>query len=584
MGLTSALFTGLSGLQTNQTRLNVVGNNIANVNTVAFKSSRAMFKPQFYVTDQAGSPAGGDFGGTNPSQRGLGAIVGSIEKDWSNGSLEPTGKATDLALDGDGFFVLEKTGTELYTRDGSFNLNQFNDLVSSDGGFVQGWVADENGDIVRGDPDNLRIPLGAASKAKETENLYIEGVLDTGGEVAEGASVLASGDFTTTAATLPAGGTPLIDLVPAGGGGPLFVDGDAVTLTPRKGGRDLPPMTLAVTPATTLDDLANFVDEASGTATTADFGVTSVAGEPAGARLAATGAATARLEILGNLGKANALDLGGNRFNVEGAGAGLMIDDSEIVVGTETFASDPSGESVRTSVPVYDSLGNSMLADVTLVWESTSAAGTTWRYFAESSGDTDGPFDPLAPDAGRVLATGTISFDTFGQPLGDTTSPVSVDLADTGSGDPLTFDLDLSGLSAVSAPNGSNLTGRGDGRTAGTLTDFAIGDNGVITGTYTNGLNQTLGQIAVATFDNPQGLIDEGGNLMRTGANSGDPQIGAPQTGLAGSIRSGTLELSNVDLSGEFIDMIISSTGFSAASRVISTSDQLLTELINSRR
>src|SRR5213593_1700200 len=99
MALTSTLFTGLSGLDVNQTKLNVVGNNIANVNTVAFKASRALFKPQFYVTDEPGSPSTGDFGGENPSQRGLGAVVSSIEKDFTPGQVEPTGKATDLAIE-----------------------------------------------------------------------------------------------------------------------------------------------------------------------------------------------------------------------------------------------------------------------------------------------------------------------------------------------------------------------------------------------------------------------------------------------------------------------------------------------------
>src|ERR1700738_4167005 len=104
MALTSTLFTGMSGLDVNQTRLNVVGNNIANVNTVAFKSSRALFKPQFYVTDEAGSPATADFGGTNPNQRGLGAVVGAIQKNFNNGAIETTGHATDMAIEGSGFF------------------------------------------------------------------------------------------------------------------------------------------------------------------------------------------------------------------------------------------------------------------------------------------------------------------------------------------------------------------------------------------------------------------------------------------------------------------------------------------------
>src|SRR5207244_4265056 len=102
MALTSTLFTGLSGLNVNQTRLNVVGNNIANVNTVAFKASRALFKPQFYVSDSGGSPPNADFGGSNPSQRGLGAAVASIEKNFDTGSIEPTGKNTDMAIDGSG--------------------------------------------------------------------------------------------------------------------------------------------------------------------------------------------------------------------------------------------------------------------------------------------------------------------------------------------------------------------------------------------------------------------------------------------------------------------------------------------------
>src|SRR5436190_15628654 len=138
MALTSTLFTGLSGLDVNSTRLNVVGNNIANVNTVAFKSSRALFKPQFYVTDNGGAPPEFEFGGTNPSQRGLGSVVASIEKDYSNGALEPTGKATDLALDGDGFFIVQGAD-QLYTRDGSFSLNSENQLVTSSGEFVQGY-------------------------------------------------------------------------------------------------------------------------------------------------------------------------------------------------------------------------------------------------------------------------------------------------------------------------------------------------------------------------------------------------------------------------------------------------------------
>src|SRR5437763_15471142 len=141
MGLSSTLFTGLSGLNVNQAKLNVVGNNIANVNTVAFKSSRAMFKTQFYVTDSPGGEADGDFGGANPGQRGLGAVVAGVEKNLQAGSIDPTGNATDMAIEGEGYFVVQGK-EQLYTRDGSFSLNSNHQLVTQSGQFVQGYGVD----------------------------------------------------------------------------------------------------------------------------------------------------------------------------------------------------------------------------------------------------------------------------------------------------------------------------------------------------------------------------------------------------------------------------------------------------------
>jgi flagellar hook protein FlgE len=161
MALTSTLFTGLSGLEANTTRLNVVGNNIANVNTVAFKASRALFKPQFYVTDSGGSAPSSNFGGTNPSQRGLGTEVSAIQKDFTAGSIEPTGKSTDLAIEGTGFFVVKGTD-QTYTRDGSFTLDSNNELVTTTGSFVQGFGVDTSAALIPGKLQNLKIPLGAS--------------------------------------------------------------------------------------------------------------------------------------------------------------------------------------------------------------------------------------------------------------------------------------------------------------------------------------------------------------------------------------------------------------------------------------
>src|SRR5215207_8964299 len=265
MGLTSALFTGLSGLDVNQTRLNVVGNNIANVNTVAFKSSRALFKPQFYVTDRGGAPPSDDFGGTNPSQRGLGATVAAIEKNFDAGAIEPTGKPTDMAIEGDGFFIVEGT-EQRFTRDGSFTLNNENQLVTSSGDFVQGYGVDDSGNVVTGTPDRVTIPLGASTTAKATENVDLEGNLNASGNVATGASILTSQLLTTVGGlAAPTGGTLLTDLAAqTAPGTPLVAAGEQFTLQGKRGGRDLTTSTFDVTATTTVDDFLGFVQQGMG--------------------------------------------------------------------------------------------------------------------------------------------------------------------------------------------------------------------------------------------------------------------------------------------------------------------------------
>jgi flagellar hook protein FlgE len=144
--------------------------------------------------------------------------------------------------------------------------------------------------------------------------------------------------------------------------------------------------------------------------------------------------------------------------------------------------------------------------------------------------------------------------------------------------------LDVARLTSLTSRDSEMVMTEQDGSAIGTLTDFSIGNNGVITGSFSNGLTRNLGQVAIATFNNSAGLLDNGASRYMAGSNSGVAIVGAPLSLGAGSIRSGALEASNVDLSNEFINLIIASTGFSAASRVITTSDQLLTELLNTSR
>jgi flagellar hook protein FlgE len=571
MGLTSALYTGLSGLDVNQTRLSVVGNNIANVNTVAFKSSRALFKPQFYVTDSAGTSPTGTSGGTNPSQQGLGASVASIEKDFTPGTLQPTGKSTDMAIDGDGFFVVQGNEQQ-FTRDGSFTLNDAHQLVTAGGQYVQGFGADKNGKIIPGQLQDITVPLGSLTNAKATSDVNFQGNLNANGAVAAGASILNSGAMFLKSGSTWAGpmdGTvPLSELSATAGGTPLYNAGDVLTLDGQKGGRTLAEASYTVTAGSTLGDLGSFFQGALGIDTT----VSSPPGGPTPGVTADPSGAGVMLTITGNTGTDNAIDLPGSAFVNQSGAAPLTFAEGQDSLGN---LSGPSGESVSTSVVVYDSLGTPLTVNVTAALESKTSAGTTWRFYAQSADDTD---------VNLNVGNGTLSFDTQGRLQSSTGTTITVDRDNTGSGTPLVVKMDFGSMTSLTSGQ-SNLTMTSqDGSPIGTLNSFSIGADGTVVGSFSNGMTQTLGQVAVATFTNNLGLNDNGGNLYQASANSGLPIISAPQTQGAGAVRSGSLEMSNVDISKEFINMIISSTGFSAASRVITTSDQLMTELLNSQR
>ncbi len=571
MALTSTLFTGLSGLDVNQARLNVVGNNIANVNTVAYKASRALFKPQFYVTDSGGSPSSDTFGGTNPSQRGLGAVVASIEKNFAPGALEPTGKATDMAIDGDGFFIVRGADEQKYTRDGSFVLNDSNQLVTTAGDFLQGYGVDDNGNVILGRLDNVVVPLGTATNAKPTETVELEGNLNAAGDTALGATILNTQPLALldTAVGVLDDSTPLVDVANASDNTTaLFAAGQTLTLKGAKGGRDLATATLTIDATTTVGDLAVFFNEALGTDTTlADDGDLSTPEPGAGLKLVGGNLV---FTVIGNRGEENAISLSGTAFT-NGGGSPFIFGDGADENGVVSGA---TGESVNTSFVVYDSLGTPLTVELTAVLESKSDDGNTWRFFAHSADDTD---------RNLLLGSGTLTFDTEGRLLGSADTAIQIDRADTGAS-AMTVQLDFGAMTSLTSRTSELVMTGQDGSPIGKLNNFSIGADGTITGQFSNGLTQTLGQIALATFNNPQGLIDKGGNMYVSGSNSGVPIVTSPLALGSGAIRAGALELSNVDLSEEFINLIISSTGFSASSRVITTSDQLLTELLNTSR
>ena len=575
MALTSALYTGLSGLDVNQTKLNVIGNNIANSNTTAFKSSRAEFTPQFYLTDQSGSAPDGTNGGTNPSQRGLGAQVSSIEKDMTQGEMETTGKSTDLAIDGNGFFVVQGA-TQSYTRAGDFGLNDAHKLTTSGGDYVMGYNADTQGNVINGKLTQLTIPADTTSQAKATTKAKLDGNVDASGDLAVGASVISTPPLASISGA-PAidDNTKLSDLTLASDGvTPLYAAGDTLTLNGTKGGRQLAKLTYTIDANSTVGDLKDFYNQGLQIKTDEAPTGTFTPG-------AAFDPTTNTFKITGNIGKDNAVALDGTAFSSTNANMAMTF--------AKDASSNPVGESVYTNMQVYDSLGTPVNVDVTATLTGKTSAGTTWTFIASSpDNSTAKTFTPGGTGAtayyGALLGSGTINFDNNGQYVGATGNSLVLDRTGTGATAKQSIAIDFAGMTALSSQSSELVLNNQDGFATGTVNGFSIGDDGKITGSFSNGQTRVLGQLAIATFDNPEGLSDQGSNQYIASANSGAANITTPQTLNTGTIRAGSLEQSNVDISKEFINMITASTGFTASSKVITTSDQLLTDLMNTSR
>jgi flagellar hook protein FlgE len=560
MGLTSAMYTGLTGLNVNQTRIETIGNNIANVNTNAFKGSRTLFQTQFAQTLSEGTAPSDTSGGTNPMQVGLGALVATTQRTTTPGSLETTGLSGDLALEGPGYFVVRDAGgREYYTRDGAFSLNAQNQLVSADGLRVRGFGVDPSFKVVPGTVQDLQVPLGTQDVARATENASIDGDLSAAETRATAGSVTTSQALVDGSGTPATAATALTDLrsatTPAV---PLFAAGDTITVSgATRGGREVSSQQFVVgTTGNTLGDLATSLQGTLGIQTG-----TNVPGQP-GVTIE-----NGALVIRSNNGEPNAIAVHNNDLTSSNAGTPVPLQ--------FTATSQAVGTGVFTSFTAYDSLGNAVPVNLTFTLDDTPATGPVWRYYVESA---------EAGQPSQVLGTGTASFDTQGRFVSAAGNQFNVSRTGSGAATPLNVTLDFSAVNGLSTQVSNAIMSKQDGYPPGTLTAYSVGNDGTITGTFSNGVSHTLGQVAVATFANEAGLVAETGNLFSLGPNSGPAAIKAPGTLGAGTVRGGALEMSNVDLSREFIGLITASTGFQAASRVITTSNDMLNQLLMTMR
>ncbi len=678
MALIRALNTGISGLRAQQERTSVIGNNIANVDTVGFKQARVNFETMLSQTVHFGTAPQGNLGGIDPMQIGLGTLVGSVDRDFSRGSLEATGLTGDLAIEDSGelassFFVLtDESGAEVYSRDGSFGINPLSLLHNPSNGYiVQGWMADFNTfTIVTGGPtENISVPVGDLRIARETDNATFDGNLNGSGDTATAGTVLESEVLYSDAGVTPALlATLLTDLQTATTDLNLSI-GDVITLDAEKGSRTLPAATFTVgdpppTGGSTLADLIAWVEDVMGINSTAanqtisaprinpvtleevngtiDTGTTytvttstlqnsatnfSTAGVQVGdfirllngdaggqiVQIASLSTTTNPNDTLNFSTALTALPVTGDMFAIHeaaevslgGVGAGLDSASAAGVIrisgnsgvtnaltnleitgdGAHLFqfstTTEAAGESTRSNVLVYDSLGTPRTVELTFVKQGTTSTGNQFRWFAESE-------DNFGND--RVVGSGLVSFDLDGQYLSNPVTQISIDLTGTGADPAFTFDIDMTGVTGFSQDedaNGviSNLSDvamiEQDGFKEGTMIDWGVGADGVITGIFSNGQTRTIGQIVLARFANPDGLLDQGGNVYTVGVNSGMAITGSPGEFGRGVIQSGYLEESNVDLAYQFTELIVSQRAFQANARTITTADQMLQELVN---
>ncbi len=360
----------------------------------------------------------------------------------------------------------------------------------------------------------------------------------------------------------------------------VFQEG-TLEFTGRKGGRTLYPKTMTITATSTVQELYNFMEEALGirevpgpdplnpipdgdpSATTVNPGgsVTSLAGN------------TGRIRLVGNNGVANALDIGLS---------GLQLTTALGVVDTVTlpFSSSQSavGESAVTNFVAYDSLGIPLSVQLTAVMESRNSTSTTYRWFADSSDN-----DPLT-GVEIGVGTGLLTFDGEGNFVSATETAVSIERRNVSAASPLEFDLDFSQISGLSTDQSTMAVSRQDGSGAGVLTSFIVGEDGTIRGVFSNGVTRDLGQIRLARFGNPSGLEQKGENLFASGVNSGLPVQANPGQQGIGNIIAGAQELSNTDIGSNLIDLILASTMYRGNTRVITTAQQMLDELLALRR
>ena len=565
-----SLYSGVAGLKTHQTRMDVIGNNIANVNTTAYKSSSMTFSELMSQTTQkaSGANATTGVGGTNAKQIGLGVKAGAINTAiTTQGSAQSTGNPFDIMITGDNFFVVSNGSENFFTRDGSFYVDGAGNLAMTSTGYnVMGWGVDETtGNIKQDTVTALRI-MSAANMTyppEATTKANISGILDENDKdvtSANGKTVNlnffdARGYSYTAKFTFKQSGGDKTNEYSMELNKILDSTGAEIDISKLKfGNRSQQKMETKVT-------LNTDAYKWDGKVLKTKDGTTEVANladifNQVGSLITPQDDAAAQKQQ-------KALDAIAKAYGYEGS--------------TDEFLNlyITSTENKDKQLTIQDLLGNMMAGKKTDVLPADGSAITMeGRYF-------EGTTVVFNKDTGKLESVGgsttNLNVNAAFSALGGNFSDVTIDLSEC-------TNYDNKGTSTIGATSG-DLDGLGTGRRLGDMIGVSIQKDGMIYASYDNGMTKLLGQIATAAFANASGLEKEGDNLYSATLNSGEfDGIGVDITAGGGYMSTGQLEMSNVDLSSEFTEMITTQRGFQANSRIITVSDTLLEELTNLKR
>jgi flagellar hook protein FlgE len=509
---------GLSGLSAAENDLDVIGNNIANADTVGFKSGTAVFA-DMYANSVATSVN---------NQIGIGTQLAEVQQQFSQGTIDTTGQALDVAINGNGFFQMSDNGSLTYSRNGVFQLNSTGQIVNAEGLQLMGYAANAAGVINTAQTVPLTVPTANIAPATTT-------------------SITAQLNLNSQDPLML--GTPGVALT-TGTGSTLASSGATITTASAGSNADNYTVNFTVTGGVTtytVTDADNAANDSSGTYT--------------------SGTAI-------TLGSGQSVTLTGTPVN----------GDSVAVTPTPTTfnANSSSTYNYSTSVQAYDSLGGSQTVNMYFAktgsntWDVyAGVAGGTAQIIGQAQFSTAGAMTSFQ----QATTTGTPPVTTFAAPA--TPGTVNFQIANTdGSGTPQTLSLNLTGTTQYGSTDGVNDLTQ-NGYAAGQLTSFTVGTTGVLTGNYSNGQTASLGQIVLANFNDPNGLVDLGNNEYEATAESGTAQISTPGSTNHGTLEGGAVEESNTDLTNELVNLITAQRNYQANAQTIKTQQTVDQTLIN---